>query len=169
MKKDLSEPYRPVPTLGIVADYPADGSHPLVDRDDIHEIYRTWRTVFDEYTPPRVAVAETAAGPERRALYASPDSLGQAFDFDLLDTPWDADALRETITKCLAGARLSGSAPTWTLSNHDIVRHASRFALPEGTDLNDWLLSGGTAPVPAMEQRLRRARAAALLLLADRT
>ena len=166
LKKDLSEPYRPVPTIGIVADYPADGSHPLADRDEIHEIYRTWRTVFDEYSPPRVAVAETAAGPERRALYARADELGQAFDFDLLDTEWDADDLRSTISRCLAGAQLSGSMPTWTLSNHDIVRHASRLALPAGTDMNRWLLSGGTEPLPNAEQGVRRARAAVMLLLA---
>ena len=165
LKKDLSEPYRPVPTIGIVADYPADGSHPLVDRDDIHDIYRSWRTVFDEYSPPRVAVAETAAGPTRRALYARPDELGQAFDFDLLDTPWSAEAWRETISKCLDGAAISGSMPTWTLSNHDIVRHASRFALPADTDLNDWLLTDGTDPSPDVARGLRRARAAAMLML----
>ncbi len=166
LKKDLTEPYRPVPTIGVVADYPSDGSHPLADRDDIHEIYRSWRVVFDEYAPPRVAIAETAAGAERRALYARPDELGQAFDFDLLDTPWDARAMRATITKCLDGARLSGSTPTWTLSNHDIVRHPSRFALPPETDLNAWLLSGGTDPVPDLDQGRRRARAAVMLLLA---
>lgn len=166
LKKDLSEPYRPVPTIGVIADYPSDGSHPLVDRDDVHDIYRTWRSLFNEYSPPKVAVAETAAGPTRRALYARPDELGQAFDFDLLDTPWDARAVRHTISDVLAGALISGSSPTWTLSNHDIVRHASRFALPLGVDLNEWLLSDGTDPRPDMEQGLRRARAAALMMLA---
>ncbi|MCB9380531.1 MAG: glycoside hydrolase family 13 protein [Acidimicrobiaceae bacterium] len=166
LKKDLSEPYRPVPTIGIVADYPDDGSHPLADRDEVHEIYRSWRRVFDEYTPPRVAVAETAAGPVRRARYAGADELGQAFDFDLLDTPWDAVAFRDTISACLDGARISGSSPTWTLSNHDIVRHASRYALQADTDLNRWLLANGTDPLPDLAQGLRRARAAAMLLLA---
>lgn len=166
LKKDLSEPYRPVPTIGIVEDYPTDGSHPLVDRDGVHDIYRSWRRVFDEYSPPLIAVAETAADPTRRALYARPDELGQAFDFDLLDATWDAKSLRGTISKCLDAAGISGSSPTWTLSNHDIVRHLSRFALPTGTDLNRWLLSDGTDPAPDLAQGTRRARAAVLLMLA---
>lgn len=166
LKKDLSEPYRAVPSIGILADYPTDGSHPLVDRDDVHDIYREWRRVLNEYSPPRIAVAETAAWPERRALYARSDELGQAFDFDLLDVPWDAGAMRSTIVRCLDGARSAGSMPTWTLSNHDIVRHVSRFALPDGTDLNRWLLSGGVDPRADEEKGLRRARAALMLLLA---
>jgi alpha-glucosidase len=27
-------------------------SHPFWDRDDVLDIYREWRTVFDEYDPP---------------------------------------------------------------------------------------------------------------------
>jgi alpha-glucosidase len=51
-------------------------------------------------------------------------------------------------------------------SNHDVVRHASRFGLPAGTTAAQWLLAGGD---PAVEDRtlgLRRARAATLLALA---
>jgi alpha-glucosidase len=166
LKKDLAEPYPRIPSLGDITTYPTDGSHPLVDRDEVHDIYRVWRSVLDEYTPPRAAVAETAVVPSRRALYARPDELGQAFDFDLLDTPWNARAFRETIARCLDGARISGSSPTWTLSNHDAVRQATRYGLPAGADLNRHLLSDGTEPVLDRELGLRRARAAALLMLA---
>ena len=51
------------------------------DRDEVHEIYRDWREVFDEYDPPRMAVAEAWVPGARRALYARPDGLGQAFNF----------------------------------------------------------------------------------------
>ena len=37
-----------------------DGSHPLWDRDDVHEIYAEWRRIFDSYDPPRYAVAEAS-------------------------------------------------------------------------------------------------------------
>jgi alpha-glucosidase len=48
-----------------------DGQHPMWDRDAVHEIYREWRQVFDEYDPPRIAVAEAwVATAERRAKYA---------------------------------------------------------------------------------------------------
>ena len=166
LKKDLSEPYKPVPSIGVIADYPVDGSHPLFDRDEVHDVYRAWRKVFNEYSPPRVAVAEAGALPERRALYATADELGQAFNFDLLETRWSADAFRGSITRCLDAAASSSSSSTWTLSNHDVVRHASRYGLPEGTHLDDWLLSGGKVPALNPEQGARRARAAAMLLLA---
>ena len=37
-----------------------DGSHPLWDRDDVHEIYADWRRIFNSYDPPRYAVAEAS-------------------------------------------------------------------------------------------------------------
>lgn len=171
LKKDLTEPYAEIESLRDVDGFPTDGSHPLLDRDDVHEVYRSWRAVLDEYSPPRIAVAEAAVRPTRRALYTRPDELHQAFDFDLLEASWSARSMRETITRCLAGAALAGSSPTWTLSNHDTVRHASRFGFPAGTGLNadllnSWLLSGGTVPPCDREAGLRRARAAALLMLA---
>ena len=52
------------------------------------------------------------------------------------------------------------------LSNHDVVRHATRYALPEGTDLDAWLTSDGADPRPDEERGRRRARAATLLTLA---
>ena len=63
----------------------SDGSHPLWDRDDVQEIYAEWRTIFDEYDPPRFAVAEASVHPTRRARYASAAGLGQAFNFAMQD------------------------------------------------------------------------------------
>src|SRR5690606_18521544 len=94
------------------------------------------------------------------------DELGQAFNFEYLQAPWDADALRKVITDSLATARGAGASATWVLSNHDVVRHASRLMLPPGTDENAWLLSGGHAPAVDPEAGLRRARAATQLMLA---
>ena len=69
LAKDLSEPLRSKPKLE-GADVPLDGTDPLFDRDEVHEIYAEWRAVFDSYDPPRTAVAE--ASPDRSAatLYA---------------------------------------------------------------------------------------------------
>ncbi|MFI1355153.1 glycoside hydrolase family 13 protein [Streptomyces sp. NPDC020898] len=142
------------------------GTHPFFDRDEVHEIYRDWRKILDAYTPPRMAVAEAWVPGARRALYARPDELGQAFNFEYLQANWDADDLRQVITDSLATARSAGASATWVLSNHDVVRHASRLALPPGTDLNAWLLSDGTDPLVTEATGLRRARAATLLMLA---
>ncbi|WP_207453530.1 glycoside hydrolase family 13 protein [Herbiconiux sp. SYSU D00978] len=147
------------------------GTHPLWDRDEVHEIYAEWRNVFNEYDPPRVGVAEAWVDPERRSRYASAEGLGQAFNFDLLEADFEPQQFREIIAFNLAEAAGAGSSTTWVFSNHDVVRHATRYALPpRGEDTkkagNAWLLSGGTDPVADVEGGLRRARAATLVMLA---
>ena len=106
-----------------------DGTHPLWDRDEVHGIYAEWRQVFNEYDPPRAGVAEAWVPPSRRARYASPHGLGQAFNFDLLEANWNAGELLRVITDNLAAAQQYGTSTTWVLSNHDVVRHASRYGL----------------------------------------
>ena len=64
LAKDLSEPLRSKPTL--YESLGTDGNDALFDRDEVHEIYAEWRAVFDEYDPPRTAVAEAFARSERR-------------------------------------------------------------------------------------------------------
>lgn len=163
LTKDLTEP------LASQAELDADtwgGAHPLLDRDEVHDIYREWRRLFDEYDPPRTAVAEAWVPAHRRSRYASPEGLGQAFNFDLLEAQWDATAFATIIEQNLALARESGASSTWVLSNHDVVRHATRYALPAGTDLLAWLVGDGTDPAPDVERGRRRARAATLLTLA---
>ncbi len=154
-----------------------DGSHPYWDRDEVHEIYAEWRKLFDEYNPPRTAVAEAWVHADRRARYASPEGLGQAFNFDLLQADFDAAQFRKIITKNLAEAAASGASSTWVFSNHDVVRHATRYGLPvaEPSDEDEimagqagkqWLLDGGRQEDVDVELGLRRARAASLLMFA---
>ena len=169
--KDLSEPLvskAELPREGTGVDGLADGSHPFWDRDEVHSIYAEWRGVFDEYTPPRTAVAEAWVHADRRARYASPDGLGQAFNFDLLQADFDAEQFRAIIDKNLAEAAASGASSTWVFSNHDVVRHATRYGLPQvgGRHCQDWLLAGGLASDVDAVLGLRRARAASLLMFA---
>jgi alpha-glucosidase len=172
LTKDLSEPLLSQADLDAL---PKDGTHPMVDRDDVHEVYAQWREVFDSYDPPRTAVAEAWVDPSRVPLYASAAGLGQAFNFDLLEADFDAAQFQRIVTANLTLAARSGSSTTWVLSNHDVVRHATRYGLPHpkrdesgrpalkhGTE---WLLSGGTQPELDRARGLRRARAAALFLL----
>jgi alpha-glucosidase len=162
LAKDLSEPLPDGPMLP----RRDDGTDPLWDRDEVHEIFEEWRTVLNEYDPPRSAVAEAWVPADRRVLYARPTELGQAFNFDLLESPWTANAFRDIILRNLAEAQQSGASSTWVLSNHDVVRHASRYGLPNGTLLDPWLISAGRVPVEDRALGLRRARAATLLMLA---
>jgi alpha-glucosidase len=165
LAKDLAHPLRSQPTIDPMG-IEVDGTNPLFDRDDVHEIYRGWRAVFNEYDPPRTAVAEAWVPVTRRVLYATPEELGQAFNFDLVKVHWDAEQFRTVIVDNLTLAESEGASSTWTFSNHDIVRHPTRFGLPADTDLDAWLLADGADPVEDVALGERRARAAILLLLA---
>ncbi|AUI52493.1 glycoside hydrolase family 13 protein [Arthrobacter crystallopoietes] len=165
LAKDMSEPLRSKPS---VADEltPVDGKDPLFDRDEVHDIYAEWRKVFNEYDPPRTAVAEAWVPASRRMAYASPEGLGQAFNFDLLRADWDVEQFRSIITNNLSQAEESGASSTWVFSNHDVVRHPSRYGLPAGLDYGAWLMADGSEPEVDQIAGLRRARAATLLMLA---
>ncbi len=165
LAKDMSEPLRSKPS---VADEltPVDGKDPLFDRDEVHDIYAEWRKVFNEYDPPRTAVAEAWVPASRRMAYASPEGLGQAFNFDLLRADWDVEQFRSIITNNLSQAEESGASSTWVFSNHDVVRHPSRYGLPAGLDYGAWLMADGSEPEVDRIAGLRRARAATLLMLA---
>ncbi|MFF3089752.1 glycoside hydrolase family 13 protein [Streptomyces nojiriensis] len=133
---------------------------PFFDQDGVHEIYRSWRRILDEYEGDRVLVAEAwTPTVERTALYVRPDEMHQAFNFQYLTSDWEATALREVIDGSLAAMRTVGAPTTWVLSNHDVTRHATRFANPAG--LGTQLREPGDR-----ELGLRRARAAILLMLA---
>jgi alpha-glucosidase len=143
-----------------------NGTDILFDRNEVHEIYREWRKVFDEYDPPRVAVAEAYVKAKRRMLYARPDELGQAFNFDLLGVDFDGPTFKKTISDNLRLAKNEGSSSTWVLDNHDRVRHATRYGLPKGTNLFQWLLSDGKSAKLDRQLGSARANAATMLLLA---
>ena len=163
----------PLPTWEEMEALPWDGKHPVWDRDDVHEVYKGWRKVFDRYDPPRVAVAEAwVEDPERRAKYASIEGLGQTFNFDLLRADFHAGEFRQIIDHNLELAALADSSTTWVLSNHDVVRHATRYGLPDLRDGEEsvvgqkWLLDGGSLAEVDVERGNRRADATTMLLLA---
>ena len=149
-----------------------DGSDPLWDRPEVHEIYRSWRSIFNEYEPPRFAVAEAWVVPEHQWMYASTDELGQVFNFELSKAAWCAEDFRRALEEGLDAAKRSGSTTTWVLSNHDLPRHTTRFGLPQVPArtqhqlVTDWLLRDGTTYVEDRALGTRRARAAILLELA---
>ncbi|MFC9910926.1 glycoside hydrolase family 13 protein [Streptomyces sp. NPDC127197] len=133
---------------------------PFFDQDGVHAIYRQWRTILDEYAGERIFVAEAwTPTVERTANYVRPDELHQAFNFQYLSTDWDAKELRTVIDRTLEAMRPVGAPATWVLSNHDVTRHATRFANPPG--LGTQIRTAGDR-----ELGLKRARAATLLMLA---
>jgi alpha-glucosidase len=142
--------------------------HPIWDRDEVHEVYRGWRRVLDEYDGERTFVAEAwVQDPERLALYVRPDELHTAFNFQYLRAPWDAAELRSTIDSCLATTHAVGAPTTWVLSNHDVTRHATRYGRLDftGGGVSERERVRPDTPLDLVLGR-RRARAATLLTLA---
>ena len=120
---------------------------PMWDQPEVHGVYRSWNEILDEAGPDRMAVAEAWTQTlESMAAFVRPDELDQAFNFAWLLADWSAEAFAGVITDTLAAVDLVGASPTWVLSNHDVVRHVTRY--------------GGGA------QGLARARAATLTMLA---
>lgn len=107
-----------------------------------HDIVRGLRTVLDEYEGDRMMVGEIfLLDPAMVASYYDGDrGVHLAFNFPPLFTPWDAGWWRMQV-EAVQGEIEPKGWPTWVLSNHDQVRHRTRY----GTEA--------------------RARAAAVLLL----
>ena len=100
------------------------------DRAELHRTLEELRALLDGYAD-RMSVgevfsdrlAEVAAslyGRENRALHL-------AFNLEFADCPWDPAAFQEEI-KRWEGALPEGGWPCYTLSNHDRVRHYTRYA-----------------------------------------
>ncbi|MEO7060447.1 MAG: glycoside hydrolase family 13 protein [Lapillicoccus sp.] len=149
------------------ADETAGRPHPpMWDQDGVHEIYEQWRTILESYgTPDRILCAEAWVEPQARAVrYIRSTEMHQAFNFAFLESPWEAKQLQLAITTSLAASSSVGAPTTWVLSNHDVVRHASRLGLP--TDQRRPNGIGADDPQPDRLLGLRRARAATALMLA---
>lgn len=152
------------PALPEVPTDPPPGGHPFTDRDELHDIYRSWRRIADAYDEPRVLVGEIWLPDARRfADYLRPDEMHTAFNFDFMRRPWDAKELRESIDATLEAHALVGAPPTWVLSNHDITRPVTRY----GREVTSFAFDAKRFGTPTdLELGTRRARAAALLTAA---
>jgi alpha-glucosidase len=139
---------------------------PYWAQDGVHEIYRDWHELLAEYPGDRVLAAEAWVDPlSQVAKWVRPDEMHQAFNFAYLETPWNAPALRRVIDDSLEAFSAVGAPSTWVLSNHDVVRHASRLALT-ADNLQGHGIGPKTVGLPDPVLGLRRARAATALMLA---
>ena len=120
---------------------------PMWDQPEVHDVYRRWHQVLAEYDGDRMFVAEAwTQTPESMARYIRPGEFSQAFNFAWLLASWSAAEFSEVITGTMDAVGSVAGSPTWVLSNHDVVRHVTRYG-------------GG-------EVGLARAKAATLTMLA---
>ena len=113
----------------------------------MHDVYRRWHRVLERYDGDRMTVAEAwTQTPESMAKFVRPDEMQQSFNFSWLLAKWSAEEFEDVITGTFAALEAVGASPTWVLSNHDVIRHVTRY--------------GGGA------QGLARAKASTLTMLA---
>jgi len=103
-----------------------DKGHP-----DNHQIYREFRNILDEYSTisPRVAIGEIHIYDWNEwVLYYGKnlDELHMPFNFSLLNTPWNASAIRKAVDN-LEAVLPPGAWPNYVLGNHDEIRLVSRI------------------------------------------
>lgn len=133
------------------------------DHDEVHDVYRGWRQITDQYEGRFLVGEMWMPDQERFALYLRPDEMQTAFNFDFLSRPWDAAELRASIDLTLATHVPIGAPPTWVLSNHDVTRPVTKYGRPE-TSFSHQDRKHGMETDPVLGER--RARAAALLAMA---
>ena len=100
-----------------------------LNRPEVHDIYRGWRTIADGYDPQRILVAETwVFEPRQLARFygKGDDELHLCFNFSLVFSEFRAEALRRVVGSTEA-ALPPGSQPAWTGSNHDVGRFPTRW------------------------------------------
>ena len=114
----------------------------ILDQPEVHDVYRDWRHIAGTYEPERVLVGEIF-DPRRQSRYIKQDELHMAFA--MMDRQWEASAWKRRIDVYQRAVSRGTSLPSWTQSNHDVVRHVTRL--------------GGDGP------GRERAKASALLLL----
>jgi alpha-glucosidase len=139
---------------------------PMWAQPGVHEIYRDWHRVLEEFGDDRILCAEAWVTPlSELANWVRPGEMQQAFNFTYLETPWEAEAIRAAVRGSLAAFGGVGAPSTWVLSNHDVIRHASRLGLASPPPQGDGV-GPRSEPKPDAALGLRRARADTLLMLA---
>ncbi len=140
---------------------------PYWAQEGVHDIYRDWRELTNEYAGDRVLCAEAwLPTTALTAKWVRPDEMHQAFNFGYLTTDWDAEALKQIIHESLTEYGAVGAPSTWVLSNHDVIRHATRLSLTEKTAQDHGIGPKSKAqPLPG-NIGLLRGRAATALMLA---
>ena len=119
--KDPSLPDAPEELAGLPACIFDQGS-------GTHTQLRFLRGVVDAAEPPRMLLGETYVfdRAQVRSYLGDGDELHLGFNIPALHAPWDAGAWRAELVD--AEERYTGGAqPAWVLSNHDVVRHATRY------------------------------------------
>jgi alpha-glucosidase len=137
--------------------------HPFWGQEGVHDIIRGWRKLLNRYED-RAMCAEAWVLPlSRMAKWVREDEYHQTFNFGYLETPWDRNALEKVVAESLREFGKVGAPSTWVLSNHDTIRHTSKYGVPSIPLHGQGIGPNNEQPDEAMG--LRKARAATAFML----
>ncbi|HEY9288367.1 MAG TPA: alpha-amylase family glycosyl hydrolase [Candidatus Dormibacteraeota bacterium] len=99
-----------------------------MERREVHDVLRRWRTLANGYDPPRILLGETYVLDVRTMgrFYGTGDELHLAFNFTYIHAPFNAEVLAEVVAESELVIPDVGW-PVWTVSNHDVSRVMSRW------------------------------------------
>lgn len=137
--------------------------HPFWGQAGIHEINRRFRKVLDEYEDRAMCAEAWLPTIEKMAQWVRPGEYHQTFNFSYLGTPWDKQRLDAVVKESLAGFGAVGAPSTWVLSNHDVIRHATRMGYQEVPKQGDGIGPDYPQPDEARGQLISRAATAFML------
>jgi alpha-glucosidase len=116
---------------GLEPDLMSESAEPtgMWNQPEVHDVYRRWRTICDSYAHEPMLVGEVWIGDAgEQARYVRSDELHLVFNFRLLFSAWESGEMARAIEASTEELQSVGAAPTWVLSNHDVVRHPTRYA-----------------------------------------
>ena len=99
-----------------------------MNRPQTHGVYRDWRKLADQYSPPRLLLGETWVGDldTLASYYGHDDELNLGFNLPFLFAGFDGGELAAVVEQTLATLP-AGACPVWTASNHDVSRFPTRW------------------------------------------
>jgi alpha-glucosidase len=121
-RQDLAD--RPLVRDRVTGTMRPDPAFSHLDQPQLHDVYRRWRQVADAYEPRRVLVGEMFEA-RRQSTFIVHGQLDMAFA--MVMARWEAGAWRRVIDVARGALRGPGNEPSWTQSNHDVVRQVTRL------------------------------------------
>jgi alpha-glucosidase len=104
-----------------------DGDKNAWDQDEVFAVWEEWRALLDSYDDRSFVGEVFLLDMDRVAEYVGAQRLQQAFNFTVAKAPFDATTMRDVLQRAVSLFDRPDTSPTWVLSNHDLVRHATRY------------------------------------------
>lgn len=137
--------------------------NPHWDVESVHDIFRRWRRIADEFPGDKMFVAEAVVSSvQRMSKYVRPDELHTTFNFQFLKSGW-TPALRAVIDDTLSAFGAVDASATWVLGSHDETRLVTRLGRAETAAVH---MSDPSEESSNLALGTRRAAALSLLMLA---